>query len=160
MLTKLIKGDWENVEKICHIYNEESAVQTLGDVSTREDRLLAFSNVYQHRVSPFELRDRSKPGHRKIVALFLVDPYIRILSTANVPPQQQEWWAKYAYSASDRLRSLPNEVFENVVTSIDGCPYSLEKAKEYREKLMDERRADVCALNDAFAETVVSFCEH
>ncbi|KAF8901528.1 hypothetical protein CPB84DRAFT_1771012 [Gymnopilus junonius] len=28
----------------------------------------------------------------KILALFLVDPHIKILSTAHVPPKQKEWW--------------------------------------------------------------------
>ena len=43
--------------------------------------LLAFPNVVQHRVSPFRLADPTRPGHRKLLALFLVDPHIRILST-------------------------------------------------------------------------------
>jgi hypothetical protein len=52
----------------------------------------------QHRVSPFSLRDRTKPGHRRFVALWLVDPYIRIISTANVPPQQRDWWQDAVFS--------------------------------------------------------------
>jgi hypothetical protein len=46
----------------------------------------------QHRVSPFELIDPTKPGHRRFVALWLVDPTKRIISTANVPPQQLSWY--------------------------------------------------------------------
>ncbi|KAK1223146.1 hypothetical protein PQX77_013982 [Marasmius sp. AFHP31] len=37
---------------------------------------------FGHGVQSFELADPSKPGYRKILALFLVDPYIRTLSTA------------------------------------------------------------------------------
>lgn len=48
----------------------------------------------QHRVSPFELADLSKPGHRRFIALWLVDPHKRIISTANVPPQQLSWWVE------------------------------------------------------------------
>lgn len=55
-------------------------------------RLLSFPNILQHCVSPFSLADRSKPGHRKILAFFLVDPNMRIISTANVPPQREDWW--------------------------------------------------------------------
>lgn len=47
----------------------------------------------QHRVSSFRLADPTKPGHRRFIALWLVDPHMRIISTANVPPQQMSWWA-------------------------------------------------------------------
>jgi hypothetical protein len=52
---------------------------------TREGRALFFPNVYQHRVEPFELADKTRPGHRKIVALFLVDPSSRSSRQATCP---------------------------------------------------------------------------
>jgi hypothetical protein len=64
------------------------ANQVVGQTLTREDRLLVFPNVLQHRVSSFNLQDPTKPGHRKRLALFLVDPNITIPSTANILPQQ------------------------------------------------------------------------
>ena len=60
----------------------ESTVQDVGSVETREGRMVSFSNVLQHRVSPFELEDKTLPGHRKILAIFLVDPHVRIISYA------------------------------------------------------------------------------
>ena len=54
--------------------NNEGSVQEVGGVETREGRLLTFPNTLQHQVQPFELQDKTKPGHRKILALFLVDP--------------------------------------------------------------------------------------
>lgn len=77
-----------------------SCTQSYGSVDTRPGRLLAFPNVFQHRVSPFQLADPTKPGHRRFVALWLVDPHLRILSTANVPPQQQDWWTEAVFGAS------------------------------------------------------------
>ena len=136
--------------------SEEPAVHTLGEVLTCQGRLLAFPNAYQHKVSSFKLKDPSKPGHQKIIALYLVDPYIRVISTANVPPQQREWWAEQTYEASEKMRNLPREIFQCIVGSVEGCPYGLSKAKEYREKLMDERRADVESLNEEFEETRLS----
>lgn len=50
-----------------------------------------FFHRSQHRVSPFRLADPTKPGHRRLIALWLVDPHKRIISTANVPPQQMSW---------------------------------------------------------------------
>ncbi|KAL4761383.1 DUF4246 domain-containing protein [Aspergillus foveolatus] len=69
--------------------NEVLITQDLGSVDTKEGRLLTFPNTLQHRVSLFFLADRSKPGHRKILALFLVNPHHRIISSANVPPQRE-----------------------------------------------------------------------
>jgi Protein of unknown function (DUF4246) len=65
-------------------------IQDLAKVATPMRRLLAFPNVFQHRVAPFELLDETKPGHRKLVVLWLVNPDRRIISTANVPPQQKD----------------------------------------------------------------------
>ncbi|KAB8276593.1 hypothetical protein BDV30DRAFT_235665 [Aspergillus minisclerotigenes] len=65
-------------------YGETNVTQELGSVLCQEGRLLTFPNTVQHRVSSFSLADRSKPGHRKILALFLVDPHRRIISSANV----------------------------------------------------------------------------
>ncbi|KAJ7302345.1 hypothetical protein DFH08DRAFT_977921 [Mycena albidolilacea] len=49
-------------------------IQDIGAAVTKAGRALAWPNLFQHCVSPFELADRAKPGHRKIFAFFLVDP--------------------------------------------------------------------------------------
>lgn len=72
-------------------------LQNYGSVETKQGRLVAFPNTFQHRVSPFELKDKTKPGHRRFIAIWLVDPLTRIISTANVPPQQQSWWLDQAF---------------------------------------------------------------
>lgn len=80
-------------------------IQNIGSVLTRPGSAVFFPNTYQHRVQPFSLADRSKPGHRKILALFLVDPAIPVISTANVPPQLRHWWAENTFRKSNnRLR--------------------------------------------------------
>ena len=76
-----------------------SCLQNYGSVNTPQGRLLAFPNVFQHRVSDFKLADPTKPGHRRFIALWLVDPFTRIISTGNVPPQQADWWAEKALGA-------------------------------------------------------------
>ncbi|KAI1423131.1 hypothetical protein F5Y12DRAFT_716640 [Xylaria sp. FL1777] len=92
-----------------------SCVQNFGNVETPQGRLLAFPNVLQHSVSSFRLIDPTKPGHRRFIALWLVDPYIRIISTANVPPQQQDWWVESVFGRSaesqqEALSKLPGEL--------------------------------------------------
>jgi hypothetical protein len=68
----------------------------------------------QHRVSSFSLKDRTKPGHRRFIALWLVDPFHRVISTANVPPQQFDWWSEAVFgSESNAARGeMPPELFQ------------------------------------------------
>lgn len=68
-------------------YNTETTIE-LGEIETVEDMCLVFPNFMQHKVSKFELLDKTKSGVRKILVFFLVDPTSRILSTADVKPQQ------------------------------------------------------------------------
>jgi hypothetical protein len=67
------------------------AWQELGKVRMPPGRLISFPNVFQHRMGPLELQDKSKAGHCRFLTLSLVDPTYRICSTRNVPPQQPKW---------------------------------------------------------------------
>ncbi|KAM0457489.1 hypothetical protein ACHAO4_003289 [Trichoderma viride] len=67
-------------------------LQMYGAVQMHEGRLLTFPSVFQHKESSIKLKDPSKPGTRHVISLQLVDPSMRIISTANVPPQQRDWW--------------------------------------------------------------------
>ncbi|KAI4089837.1 MAG: hypothetical protein L6R37_007986, partial [Teloschistes peruensis] len=137
-----------NVEDIFGVKDDSPAIHDLGEVLTQESRLLCFPNVIQHRVSPFRLADSSKPGHRKILALFLVDPNLKIISTENVPPQQHSWWREMVETAGI-FEKLPPALAENVSNS-DGFPLTLEKAKQQRLELMDERKSFVKWHDDQF----------
>ncbi|PGH14080.1 hypothetical protein AJ80_06084 [Polytolypa hystricis UAMH7299] len=91
-----------------------ACLQSYGSVETQQGRLLAFPNTFQHRVSPFKLQDPTKPGHRRFIALWLVDPHQRIVSTANVPPQQLDWWAEAVFGTAEqaKLGEMPPGIFE------------------------------------------------
>jgi len=78
--------------------NNDPGVQDSGSAFTREGRLVTFPNIIQHRVDGFRLQDPTKPGHRKIVALFLVNPNVKILSSAKIPCQRKDWWDEYRAS--------------------------------------------------------------
>jgi hypothetical protein len=128
-----------------------STVMEFGSVVTREGRLLTFPNVLQHRVNSFKLADPSKPGHRKILAMFLVDPHIRILSTSKVPPQRADWWSQEVRKA-DQFGALPAEVFNNIVKGVNGVPMSWDEALDMRKKLMSERGILAEQLNSMLEE--------
>ncbi|MET9348434.1 DUF4246 domain-containing protein [Streptomyces termitum] len=127
------QNDHTGLREVYGLENEDALNQVLGSVPTPEGRCLAFPNVLQHRVEPFRLADPGRPGHRKILAFFLVDPARRIVSTSDVPPQQP--WA-----ATSTM--------------------TLEEAKGYREELMKERKFFVDEHNEQLYEREFSLCEH
>ncbi|KAF2746622.1 hypothetical protein M011DRAFT_526736 [Sporormia fimetaria CBS 119925] len=104
-------------------------LENYGTVKTCEGRLLAFPYVFQNRVSSFRLADPTKPGHRRFIALLLVDPNKRIISTANVPPQQFSWWTDESLRCYFDTGSNPNPP----------PMMTVEEAQGHRRKLMHER---------------------
>jgi hypothetical protein len=133
------------------------AVQVLGGVKTPQGRLVAFPNTLQHRVDPFELVDKMRPGHRRFLVLWLVDPNIRIVSTANVPPQQRKWWVRNAMTAGWN-RQLPPELTEMVLKDAVEPLMSEEEAKAYRLELMEERTDFARTVDSGFES--YNLCEH
>ncbi len=127
------QNDGNGLREVFGLEDEDALNQLLGSASTPAGRCLAFPNVYQHRVSPFRLADPTRPGHRKILVFFLVDPSQRIVSTSDVPPQQP-------WSGTSTM--------------------TLEAAKDYREQLMRERKFFVDEHNEQLYEREFSLCEH
>lgn len=136
---------------------DEPAVQELGGISTPEGRILAFPNTLQHKVEPFELVDKTKPGHRRFLVLWLVDPHFRIFSTRNVPPQRHDWWAEGVLDMID-FRPLPAELVDMVKDEIGEWPMGLEEAKALRIELMAERTMRSEAAESNFGS--YNLCEH
>lgn len=153
------QDDHEWLQVVFGCQNGESSVQELGDVLTKEGRLITFPNILQHCVQPFRLADPTKPGHRKILALFLVDPHIQIISTQNVPTQRRDWWTEELQTTKS-FGKLPVEVGMEIGNLVDDWPIGMEEAKKMREELMDERRAFVDNNNVWFSSTTFSLCEH
>ncbi|MET9935850.1 MULTISPECIES: DUF4246 domain-containing protein [unclassified Streptomyces] len=127
------QNDDDGLREVYGLEDEDALNQVLGSASTPAGRCLAFPNVLQHRVSPFRLADPTRPGHRKILAFFLVDPSEKIVSTSDVPPQQP--WS-------------------------DTSTMTREQAEEYREQLMRERKFFVAEHNEQLYEREFSLCEH
>lgn len=152
------QSDSDGIDQVYNVLNDEPTIQVRGRVLTCEGRLLAFPNVYQHAVLPFQLADPTKPGHRKILALFLVDPAIRVLSTANVPPQQKEWWTE-RFVKDGWFEKLPPEMTKAVLDEID-FPFELEEAKLLRKELMDDRSDISVQVDNRLNDETWNFCEH
>lgn len=154
----------EWLTEIYGCYNDQPEVQEAGSVLCCEGRLLTFPNILQHQVQPFKLADPAKKGHRKILALFLVDPGIRIISTANVPPQQRDWWGeevtKQRGPSNKAFGKLSAELKDKIIDEVDDFPIGLDEAKEIRLRLMAERSQYVSDSKAAFERRAFSLCEH
>lgn len=134
------QDDRIGVRRGYNLENGEIINNYLGYVATTNGRTIAFPNLYQHKVSPFSLIDKTQPGHRKILVFFLVDPNTKIISTSDVDPQQDYWY--------DDNDTRPDTVM------------NYEMACAYRKELMKERKFMVDKLTEEIYEREFSLCEH
>ncbi|KAI4130906.1 MAG: hypothetical protein LQ338_001503 [Usnochroma carphineum] len=116
-------------------------IQKLGDVVLRENRVVVWPNVFQTKLNPFELDDKGKDGHLRVLTLHLIDPNRRIMSTAMVPCQRRDWWAEAVGRSYPRLYRLPTEVFDTIISMVDdeSYPISVEEGERIRKDFKDER---------------------
>ncbi|KAJ7822522.1 hypothetical protein B0H14DRAFT_3731695 [Mycena olivaceomarginata] len=133
-------------------------------IATSAGRVLAWPNLYQHRVAPFRLFDPTKPGHRKILAVFLVDPSIEpIPSATDIPPQQHYWTLDALVDA----RNDPNSLFSRLPLELlgltqDYLAYTLmtrDEAEEHRQDLIEERTGFTRDRREELSYTFI-MCEH
>lgn len=117
----------------------DPAIQHMGDINLREGRLVTYPNIFQTRLMPFELEDKSKPGHVKLLILHLIDPQRRMMSTSVVPPQRRDWWAEEVRRKNAKLWRLPTEIWDRIVESVEDYPVGMEEGEAIREEFIDER---------------------
>ncbi|KAL0265343.1 hypothetical protein SLS55_001308 [Diplodia seriata] len=124
-----------------------AANQHLGYAPNLGGQMIAYPNVLHTRASHVLLDDKGKKGHFKMLTLLLVDPYIRIPSTANVPPQQREWWDWEKQEDGSQLGKLSADLFGHKCSLSFDDPHlmSLESANEERIK----REAEMVEFNNA-----------
>lgn len=151
------QSDDSGVAAVFGLFNEELLVQRLGSVTAMNGRCVVFPNGLQHQVQPFELADPSKPGTRKILALFLVDPETRVLSTSDIPAQQREW-QDVALNPLLADTTLVKESAEQLVREMLPQGMTRAEANAHRLALMDERAAKEADEDDY--ERYFSLCEH
>lgn len=137
---------------------DEPAVQNLGTLRCKAGRMLAFPNTLQHRVKPFRLLDPTRAGHRRFLVLWLVDPHYRIASTANVPPQQQDWLSPETIESLRTQQDTAAQPQDDIKDQANDYPMSLETAKELRLELMKERTKLMPSIENGFDS--YNFCEH
>ncbi|KAI1443891.1 hypothetical protein F5Y02DRAFT_419591 [Annulohypoxylon stygium] len=124
-------------------YDLESAFSEIGSVCTKPGRMLAFPSRFLEQIEPFELRDPTKPGYKKYLTMFLVNPRYRTLSTKVVPPQQRYWWIREV-STIFPFSLLPLELLYMImdfvfVDETDEFVMDQGKAEKVRDDLISER---------------------
>lgn len=141
--SKNIKYEQDDLWSLGEIFGadlcDEKTNQELGTLQCKAGRMLAFPNTLQHRVQPFRLVDPTRAGHRRFLVLWLVDPHYRVASTANVPPQQHDWFAAETVDKVLAKQELATELEDMIKEHTNDYPMSLETAKELRLELMHER---------------------
>lgn len=147
------QGDECYCEDFYGIKNEDNMTRMIGNVVAQKGRITVFTNSFQHHVDAFKLKDATKPGYRKILCFFLVDPYNTEVKATDVVPFQNEKWV------NDKV--LMEKYFPGVDAKELATMTEME-AKEYRDELMAERKV-IIEDNEDYenAYTRLFFlCEH
>jgi hypothetical protein len=156
---KLPRGEYLHSQMCCKLL----VPARNGLLSPRGQQLTCSSS--QHRVSSFRLEDPTKPGHRRFIALWLVDPTQRIISTANLPPQQMDWrlgstFGETAGARATAIAKLPTELATLLKEKgLDTNNSAVDKAK-FPPELMEMVRKRFDADGDALPMGLEEAKEH
>ncbi|KAJ2596368.1 hypothetical protein GGF40_001040 [Coemansia sp. RSA 1286] len=105
-----------------HGHSERAYTQSAGSINVKQGRLVCYPNVYKLCMDDYS-------ANLKKLAMYFVDPSVRIVSTSIVPPQQKDWWTKTVSSVPSRISKLPMELQNMVFKHVDS-PMSFERACE------------------------------
>jgi hypothetical protein len=101
------------------------------------------------------------PGHRKILAFFLVNPAKDpIVSASDVPPQQAEWTREAFAAASSMTANLPSELYECVQEHLSDTLMTRAEAEAHRLDLMGERTSFMVEHEKVVVQQPFDMCEH
>ncbi|KAF4766331.1 hypothetical protein HAV15_010985 [Penicillium sp. str.  len=128
-------NDFIWLRQVFGMQNNEPAIQYPGSICGNVGRVIMYPSTVEHKFTRFELKDKTKSGHARALVFFLVDPNIRIISTANVPPQRLDWTKEMP--GEDVKEGLQKLALDNMKSKGD-MPMSLEEALETRMKVLQE----------------------
>ncbi|KAJ3241338.1 hypothetical protein HDU81_000902 [Chytriomyces hyalinus] len=156
-LFQYAQSDFSGLENVFGFKSESTDnIQICGQIEARERRAIVFPNFLHHKVEPFELVDKSKPGYRQILAFFVVHPEFRVYSTRDVGIQQLEWAAEELYALAFG-KKLPLEIVR-LIAEYSGATFSGDEALKFAHELSEERKN---TPKDGYANVQNIFlCEH
>ncbi|KAI9155889.1 hypothetical protein H9P43_008999 [Blastocladiella emersonii ATCC 22665] len=157
-------NEHEEMYTIYRLRHRDQLNEPVGAVTAHHGRVVVFPNTHQHRALPFKLADAARPGHRKIVAFFLVDPNAPVTSAASVPPQQLEWAMCDEALVTAALAAAGEPEGETDAVKAVRAAYpglmTLDEAKEHRAALMKERPQFAVDHNNCVFTVPFNICEH
>ncbi|CAI7567598.1 unnamed protein product, partial [Penicillium glandicola] len=130
-------NDFIWLKQVFGLENGEPAIQYPGSICANVGRVVMYPSTIQHKFTRFELRDKTKPGHARAMVFFLVDPNIRIISTANVPPQRLDWTKEVPETGKGVKEDMQKVALDNFKDKGD-LTMSLEEALDTRVKVLQD----------------------
>ncbi|KAJ5178785.1 Protein of unknown function DUF4246 [Penicillium capsulatum] len=107
------QNDFIWLRQIFGLENGEPAIQRSGSIKCKPGRVVMYPSTVQHRQTKFELQDKSKKGYTRGLLFYLVDPNMRIISTANIPPQRLDWTLDARSEDGDLTGSMAQLALDN-----------------------------------------------
>ncbi|KAJ6115996.1 Protein of unknown function DUF4246 [Penicillium sp. IBT 18751x] len=130
-------NDFVWLKQVFGLENGEPAIQQVGSIKCPVGRTVIFTSMVQHRYTGFELLDPTKPGHLRALVFYLVDPNIRIISTANIPPQRLDWTLDFKDDEGNLTAAMAKLALDHK-NDRGNMPMSLNEAQEYRVEALEE----------------------
>lgn len=125
------------LKQVFGLCNGEPAIQRPGSIKCKLGRTVIFPSTVQYRFTHYELKDKSRAGYSRALVFFLVDPNIRIISTANCPPQRLDWTLDIRGDDENTKPAMATIALNNKDIK-DAMPMSLSEALELRYEFLEE----------------------
>ncbi|CAP99467.1 hypothetical protein EN45_006330 [Penicillium chrysogenum] len=129
-------NDFIWLQQVFGLVNGEPAIQYPGSTRANVGRVVMYPSTIEHKFTRFELKDRTKPGCTRALVFFLVDPNMRIISTANVAPQRFDW-TKDIPPGMGVKEGLQKVALDNIDEKGD-MPMSLREALDMRINVLED----------------------
>jgi hypothetical protein len=118
---------------------------------SQEGRSIIYPSFYEAAEGPFRLKDPTRPGHRKLLTLSLVDPTCQIPSTYDVDPQDPSWFDQELLKMMEER--LPPELQDMVEMEL--WSFSPKEAERIRESAFRERLHGYCSNDPGDFDRIV-----
>lgn len=129
-------NDFIWLQQVFGLQNGEPAIQHSGTIHCKLGRTVMLPSTVQQRLTRVELKDKSKAGYMRALVFYLIDPNIRIISTANIPPQRLDWTLDTETNGD--LKSAMAKLALDNKDKRGPMPMSLDEALETRVKVLEE----------------------
>ncbi|CAG8325705.1 unnamed protein product [Penicillium salamii] len=129
-------NDFIWLRQVFSLENGEPAIQAPGSIRAMPGRCIMYPSTVQHKFTRFAPKDKTRPGFARALVFLLVDPNIRIISTANIPPQRLDWTMDIPETGEELKEAMAKLALDNR-NSKGNMPMTLDEALECRVKVLN-----------------------